>query len=223
MRLELGLTLAPGERKAVRFEFREREYLGTLILRGPGGFYREYALPAAGLGPHGFGVGPDRGKIVAVWNSTDQPLAIEWYFLQAIPPADGKAFGDFARIRVADYVPDRLPVRTLGLIPYRAEVETVNSALLETPRLYLPGYEATVNGVPVAVTASPAHHVMLPVGPGRSEVELRYRGTSRQRWTQMISLLCWLGVVLWAVRRSTVFRRFFPRGARRPGSAAATP
>ena len=200
LHLEPGITLAPGERKAVRFEFFERAYAGALILRGPGGFYREYALPESGLGPRGFGIAPERGKTLALWNTTRAPLPLELYFLQAAPPADGKPFGDFARVQITSYDPEKMAVRTTGLIPYRATITTATPAFLETPRLFLPGFVATLNGKDVPVTASPNHHAMIGLHRGQNDVELRYTGTPLLRGAFYLSAACWLGLLGFGLR-----------------------
>ena len=67
-------------------------------------------------------------------------------------------------------------MRVTSLIPYRATVRSPEAALLETPRMFVPGYAATVNGAPVAVRKSAEGLVAFPVPQGESRVELRFAG-----------------------------------------------
>lgn len=193
--------LGPKERLLLRFKFLDRPYAGTLICRGPGGFYREYFFPEAGFFGKSFGVAPERPKILAFWNTSAQPQPIEMLFLQAEPPVAGRPFGNFAEIQILKYDPDRLPVRTTSLIPYRAEVTLAAPAYLETPRTYIPGYAATVNGWPVRAMASPNHSVMVRLEPGKNRVELRYAGTPKFKLTLAVSGLCWCGLLAAGWRR----------------------
>jgi hypothetical protein len=161
--LEPKLTLAPGERLLLRFEFFERNYTGALLMRGPNGFYREYPLPAAGFYAKSFGVDPARPKTVALWNTGAVPQPVELVFLRAEAPADGREFGDFARVKIQPYFLERLPVRTETLIPYRARVKAAEPAWLETPRAFIPGYRASVDGRETEVVASPNNMAMFKV------------------------------------------------------------
>jgi hypothetical protein len=196
--LEPKLTLAPHENVLLKFEFFEKNYSGTLIARGPEGFRREYPMPAAGFFAKSFGVEPSRPKTIALWNTGEKEQPIELAFLRAELPVDGKPFGDFARVKIQPYSPERLPVETQSLIPYRATVRATEPVWLETPRAFIPGYLATVGGTEVPVMASPNSMAMIQVPGGESVVELVYRGT-RALWLAMgISAASWLVlIVLW--------------------------
>ena len=203
LNLSPSFTLAPGEHRLVRFRFHDDPYKGVLVLRGAGGWYREYRLPAAGFGPKSFGVAPERPKTIALWNSGDKPQPVEMVFIRA-DPAAGSFAGGFAEIAMQTYDPAMLPVRTLGLIPYRASVTLHQPAYLESPRAFIPGYEATVNGRRQPVMPSPNHRVMVALDAGENRVELRYTGTIAL-WTAFgISGVAWLGVLIgafWTIRR----------------------
>jgi len=81
--------------------------------------------------------------------------------------------------------------------PYRARVTSPASAFLETPRLFLDGYQARVDGRKVAVQRSPNAQVMIPVPAGRSLVELSYRGPGSLRAAYFFSLSCWIALLAW--------------------------
>ena len=193
------LELQPGEHVWLQFEFFNRPYDGILIARGPEGFYREYALPAAGFFEKSFGIAPERPKAIALWNDSAQVQPVELLFVQSALPADGKPFGDFARVALKPYDPATLPIRTLALIPaYRAEVDSGETAYLETPRAYIPGYRATVNGRATAVEPSPNHMAMVKLAAGKALVEMRYTGTGIFRGLLILSGTSWLALGLGA-------------------------
>ena len=206
LRLSLRLTLAPGEHRALRFRFRAGPYDGYLVMRGPGGWYREYPMPEAGFGAQSFGVAPARPKVLSLWNSSDQPQPVEFVFqradLKAAVPAE---FADIAQLT---FDPRSLPVRTDALVPeYRATIQDspAGPALLETPRAFTPGYRARVNGAERPVLRSPNNRVAVRLDEARgSRVELRYAGTVAF-WTALgVSGLAWafvLGGLVAAGRR----------------------
>jgi len=202
LHLEPALTLGPGEHLALKFDFLPRTYSGTLVARGLGGFYREYSLPASGFFPKSFGVGPGRTKTLAFWNTGTLPQPVELTFLQDELAKDAQPFGDFARVRILPYAPETLPIRTISLVPYRAETVVENGGFLETPRLFIPGYTATVNGRPVSTRASPNHLVMVPLDSGPNRVEVRYTGTVRLRLAFLMSAVLWGALVVAVTRRS---------------------
>lgn len=197
LHLEPTLTLAPGERLLLRFEFFDKPYTGTLLAQGPNGFYREYQLPAAGFFAKSFGVAPERPKTIALWNSSDQPQPVELIFIRAELPANGKPFGDFARVAILPYAPDRLPIRTLGLIPYRAQVRTETPVYLESPRVFVPGYRARVDGQSAPVEESPNHLAMVRLNAGEHVVEVFYRGTYAARMFFRLSMTVWFTVLVY--------------------------
>ena len=88
-------------------------------------------------------------------------------------------FGDFARVHFQRYRPEDLQIKPRGLIPYRAEVNLDKAAYLEIPRVFIPGYRATVNGRQVPVEVSAEHLVTVRLEPGRNDVVVAYRGTVR--------------------------------------------
>lgn len=201
LHLNPTFTLAPGERILIRFAFFDKNYTGTLILQGPRGFYREYQMPSAGFFPKSFGVARERPKMLAVWNDSGEPQPFELLFVNAAQHATWAFFDDFARIDLQTYDPVLLPVRTLSLIPfYRALVKTAHPVYLETPRMFIPGYRATVNGQPAEVVVSPNSQAMVKLQPGDSTVELRYVGTPVLLTTLVVTALAWSGVLVVALR-----------------------
>jgi hypothetical protein len=195
--LEPNFRLAPGERQLWKFAFVNRSYRGVLIGQGPGGFYREYDLPPPEVaGNRSFGVEPARSKELAFWNSTVQPQDFALTFLLPAPITD---FGDFATVAIERYRSEELQIRTLGLIPYHAQVRTAAECYLETPRVYIPGYRARVDGNPEEVAASPQHLVMVKLKPGVHDVVVSFRPTPKLSAVGLITALGWLGLAAWGL------------------------
>lgn len=193
-----GFTLAPGEHRLLKFRFLNRRYEGVLIMRGAGAWYREYLFPEAGFGPKSFGVAPERPKTLAVWNSSSGPQPVELVFLLPYIPTEKMPPEPFAELAMTTYDPAQLPIRTTSLIPYRAEVSAPGPAFLETPRMFIPGYRATVNGHPQAALMSPNQRVMVPVSAGENRVTLKYVGTPSLLTALAVSGVAWLVLLLWA-------------------------
>ncbi len=195
------LTLQPGRRYLLTFDFHTPPLPGKLVLSGPS-LSRFYLLPAAGES-QGFsgwsrataapldldGAGPAGGNRISL---RDGRLG---------PPASAGlgAFADFT-LQLVDS--DRLPVRLEGLLPLRATVDAPDANdYVETPRRYLEGYAAWVDGRPVEPLRSPDWDIMVPVPRGRSTVEIRYVGAPLVRRAFWLSAASWLAFGVWLLGR----------------------
>ena len=197
LNLSPGFTLAPGEHRQLRFRFHDVAYQGVLVLRGPGGWYREYRLPDSGFGVKSFGVAAERPKSIALWNSGGKPQPVEMVFIRSGSAAQDRFPNGFADVAMQTYDPATLPIRTLGLIPYRAQTTLTQPEYLESPRAFIPGYKAKVNGVHRPVIASPNHRAMVELDAGTNQVEITYEGT-KALWTAFgISGVAWLAFLSW--------------------------
>jgi hypothetical protein len=185
--------LAPGAREIWKFEFLDKKYEGLLAARGPGGFVRYYQLDSSGEPAQAFGVDRRRPKTLEVWNSQAEPQEVQLSFML---PSAQPDFGDFARVRILPYRTEDLQVQTLGLIPYVARVSLRAPTVLETPRVYIPGYRAKVDGHPVAVEVSPEHLVMVRLPPGNHEIEVSFRPSPKLALAGLISGCGWLALAI---------------------------
>lgn len=79
-------------------------------------------------------------------------------------------------VRVYPYRESELPLRLDSLAPLRLRVSAKAPGYLESPRVYIPGYRAAVNGRPAPCLVSPERLVMVPVPAGTSLVDLDYAG-----------------------------------------------
>jgi len=198
LNLRPALTLRAGERTLLTFHFARPDTTGVLQLIGPN-FYREYVLPLSGEAL-AFGSAPRAEKSIALWTTTPGTETIELRFIPTAPGATASAAMPFARYRVTPVDAQKLPVNVSALIPYRAAVTAPAPAFLETPRMFVPGYTATVNRAAVPVRKSPAALVMFPVPAGESRVELRFTGPLALRLAFWLSFAAWLTVTGLGVR-----------------------
>ena len=204
-RLTLGpsLTLEPGRRYRLSFDFKIPPQSLVLQLRGRG-FFRQYTLPMAG-GPEGFGMPPGADHSLSLWTTGDKPVAVElWLVAPGIDTEDLDLIADF-RLEAARL--DQLPVVLESLLPLRVRVRAAAAGYLEAPRLFLPGYAATVEGRPVPVQASPDGLVLVPVPAGTSEVTIRYPGPPGLRGAFWLTFAAWAGVLVTLVVPPRLRRR----------------
>lgn len=205
LRLEPGFTLQPGEEVLLRFEFDPaRTYNGYLLFKSEHG-YREYYLPESGL-PRAFGSGPEQAKVLSLWNSGAQA---ENYSFQVIrkPGNDlspGMAFG---RVFISQFHKQRARLHLDYSHPWRAQTRLDRPGQLETPRVFLPGYRAKVDGRWVEdarIGASPNKLLQVSLPAGEHVVELRYPGTVKLRLAGLVSLAAWAGLLAWFLFRRRV-------------------
>lgn len=203
LHLEPKVQVPPNDYLLLLFEFFDRPYDGYLSIRNSE-FSRIYTLPDSGFQEKSFGVAPARPKFISIWNTRSQPQESELIFVANAASESPKPFGDFARIHLQRYKPEDLQIKTRSLIPYRADVSLMEPAFLETPRVFIPGYYARVNGRPAKVEASPDYLAMVRLEPGNNQVEIVFRGTIAARLFFWVSALVWLAELInggWHLRR----------------------
>jgi hypothetical protein len=174
--LEPRLSFEPGKHYALRLEFTTPGISGTLQLRSRN-LFREYMLPDSGSGmpragsSHAFGSDDTSCHVMPISISGADDAPPSFLFIA------NKRIGDkitFARYWLYSYDRDRLPVSVESWIPYTARVDTPRPAFLETPRMYLRGWRARVNGHWATPLQSPDNLVMIPLNAGTSRVILEY-------------------------------------------------
>lgn len=175
-------------RYLLAFDMKDATAVGEISVHAPG-INRSYTLPSGGE-PLSFGSGP--------FNARTTPLRL----LQPGPnPVTILSSVPGVAVRIVPLDESTLPVKLLDLTPYTAAVRSRGPGYLETPKVYLPGYLATVNGHPVPVRRSANNLVTVAVPDGESDVIVTYPGTFvlHSAWLTSIGLLAlwpWmLGVV----------------------------
>jgi hypothetical protein len=205
--------ISPGVRYAARFELHLPAAPGILTAEGER-TRREYFLPDSSFGmiheqpTHAFGFLPGNGDFFSIWNPGGDMIHLTYLFTdsaQAAIPAD------FGRLYLRPYRIEDLPVRIVSWIPYRARTRlSAAGGWLETPRVYVPGYAATVNGRPARLLRSSDGLVAVALEPGENDVTLRYPGPWILRAAYFTSLLTWLAVFATAAAGSIGRLRTIP-------------
>jgi hypothetical protein len=190
------LTLAPGHRYLLSFTFKVPPVRGFLEITGPL-LRRIYTLPSAGK-EAGFGMLDGQRRAVPLWTDLGRPETVEIGFDQ---PEGAPVLGPsavFAEYTLLDVDMGALPVRLESLLPLRFAADAPEiGCTVETPRRFIEGYEATVNGVRVTPIPSPYGQLMVPVPKGRSEVEVRYPGPPLARAAFWLGAASWVAFVFW--------------------------
>jgi hypothetical protein len=190
------LKLLPGHRYLLSFAFRIPPAQGLLFLKGPL-LERTYELPEAG-NAKGFGMMDAERRAIPIWTDSDKPEEIEirvWFTKNAVITGKPTVFADFM---LQDVDMSTLPVRVESLLPLRFTVDAPQGGCtVETPRRFLPGFAAIVNGRPAEVLMSPYRQAMIPLPPGRSVVELSYPGPWQARAAFWVSVSCWVLFLCW--------------------------
>lgn len=164
-------TLAPGQRYVLETRFSQILEPGVLLVNGRN-LERIYGLPLYGE-RFAFGAGPESSPLLPLHTSATSPIDVSLQYVSQ-QPGSTTDFSHFGTYRWIEVAPDALPIRVTGWIPYQAEVNAPAAAWLETPRMFQPGYRATVDGRSVTPEKSPEGLVAVPVPSGRSTVVLSY-------------------------------------------------
>ncbi len=194
--LEPGFVLQPGERRLLRFEFDPASrYDGYIVFVSTYG-YREYILPESGM-TRSFGTGPNHSRVLSFWNSGSEA---EHYQIQ-FKLGPGHALEPdmrFAQLTTSEWRPELSRIRLVSLNPWKVETDLPSGGKLETPRVYLPGYEVKVDGCridPEWISPSPDRLLQIVLPPGEHQVEVRYVGTWKVKVAGLISLIAWVVVL----------------------------
>lgn len=198
LKIAPSITVNPGQYMLLRFSFRpEIRYDGYLIFRSQFDDYREYILPASGM-PAAFGVSPTMSHVIPLWNSTNFPVEYKLSHYRRPESTVGQNGSDYADLKISRYDRSRSPINIISWLPYRASVNAPERGFLETPRVFLPGYRARVDGRPAEPLVSGQRLLMVAVDAGQHEVEVRYIGTPRLWFGAIVSAAAWaLGLILY--------------------------
>ncbi len=206
--LSPALILEPATRYALRLELTSPSTPGTLICTA-GSVYREYLLPDSGQGiapndaPRSFGSTPTSTHVLSIQSLDSAPVDLKLSFQTPFHAEPGEHA--FARYWLFVVELNELPIVLRSIMPYRAQVEVAVPALLETPRMWRPGYRASVNDQPILPARSAQNLVMIPLLPGKSAIELDYAPPS---W---LLLSYWITIAGWTFVGVTGARRFYHR------------
>jgi hypothetical protein len=177
------LILQPGRHYLLSVDLLGAPRAGTLQLTGRS-IYREYPVTPE-PSSWGFGIASGGRHPISLWTTGSEQDEVEVLFLE---PGSGARQGEIANFTFKEFDVARLPVVLESLVPLRMRVRAPEACYVETPRLFVDGYRATVNGAAVRVQASPDGLAMLAVPRGESAVEVRYPGPAVLRAAFRITL-----------------------------------
>jgi hypothetical protein len=199
--LEPRITLEPGRRYRLRFHFLVPKFDGWLLMQGETA-RREYLLPSY-LGPKGFGMEPGNNPEIILSTSSPQPEHLQ---LSVRPMAGGDpTWTDFADFTLEEIDRSELPLQIVRLVPFfECRFEAPQASWLETPRMYIEGYAATVDGKPVVVQRSLESVVMAAVPAGKHVLQLRFVGSPWLRGTFWVGCWGWAAVVAGLLARKVL-------------------
>jgi hypothetical protein len=199
--VEVGapLELPPGRKYLLTFRFARETLRGLLRLKGER-LERVYILPEAGE-EKAFGTGPSQEKSLVLW--TTRATGVEKVQLEFIP--EGGQTGllglrSLGEARLSPIDTQTVPATVTGLVPLTLHTRLEHAALVETMRVFIPGWEATVNGKRVPVQRSTEGLVAVPVPAGENEVVVTYRGPFVLRAVFWINLVAGVLVMLAGAR-----------------------
>jgi hypothetical protein len=207
LRLEREITLQPGQRYALDFRFRTRDYTGILQLSGST-FFREYQLPRSGE-RRAFGSEGENSPTLPLWTTAREPESVTLRFIPTAPDVTPGQFSDFGELRFRRIDPAAEPAELLSLTPLRVRTRASVPATLRTPRMALLGYAATVDGAAAQISTASDGTVQVAVPAGEHVVEIAYRAPVLVRATYYVSFAAWLAVgslgafAVWRGRKRT--------------------
>jgi hypothetical protein len=163
--------------------------------------YREYHLPDAGLAL-AFGAEAPNSRVVVLGNSGDTAETYRLTYSRQAGNTVGGKDDLLANVIVSRYDPARAAVRVDELMPvYRVTATLPAAGWIETSRVCLPGYRATLDGQTVELRRSHRGLAMAAAGAGLHRLELRYVGTTTLWLALAVSALTWIGGGAWVIRR----------------------
>lgn len=200
----LPSVLLPGKQELLlKLEVLDPSTRGWLQVVGED-IFREYMLPDSGAAtvrdqPRAFGLLPGMSPYVPL--RTNRPHGETPRLVAILPGIGVRDPFPFARFELWQFDPARLPVAVRSWAPYRLHVTSPEAALVETPRAWLAGYSARVNGRTVPVQRSADGLAMFPVPAGESHVAIRYAPPLTVSFSYWLAAAGWLTVAALAARR----------------------
>lgn len=202
-RFEPALRLEPGHAYLVNLPISGATLDGTFQLIGRT-LFREYPIGPNGES-QGFGVGPTQQHSFSVWTSDKTADEVELRFYRN---PSGPKLPKLGPVQLIDFDRARLPIRVTGLIPFEVTVDSPGETWLETPKLFVAGYQALVDGVPQEVERSPDGLAMVRITPGPHQIAVRYVGPWWLKGAAWLTTLAWIvlccGALLLANRREFI-------------------
>ena len=190
-----GWEVQPGETVLLRFEFDPAKDPSGWLIMSSDRIYLEYILDPR-YGGAGFGAGPMATRTIAITNSGQHT---ERFTMRMkidsgnTLPLDG---GTWGALHISRYDKEKSPIKQDSLLPYRVRVTISEDGYLETPRQWIAGYRAWVDGVRTEPQRMKSGMLGIPLKKGDHEVVLKFTGSAKL-WTGLvISAATLLGLLI---------------------------
>jgi hypothetical protein len=200
--LNPSIHLESGRRYELEFAFARKNVPGTLQFTGRS-MFREYSLPSSGE-PLAFGNQPNNPRTIDLWTSRLDGDDVKIRFIPKMESVNVTDLANFGSFTLREVNAGRESVTIVSLLPFRANVRSEAPALLETPRVFMSGYLASVDGHNVEVLRSTEGLVSVSVEPGDHAVSLWFVGPLLLRFSYWAAICAWaapLFIAILAARR----------------------
>jgi len=190
--LEPRLTIEPGKKYALHLRFLAPKFDGSLSLSGET-LARNYILPSY-LGAKGFGMEPGNNPEITLFTTSPRPEHVQ--MTVNIAAVGGAPWTDFADFTLEEIDRSVLPLQLVRLIPFlECTFDAPQACWFESPRMFIQGYAASVDGRPAQATGSLESMVMVAVPAGKHTVRLWYAGSPLLRRTFFLAFWGWTAVL----------------------------
>lgn len=196
--------IGSGAAYILRFDFIVHHPKGEFQMLG-GSLNDYYSLPESGESK-AFGSGPNDEHTLILENSSTMPEDISFRFVGRVGADDGDVF---ARVTAEPTDEKDRSIEVISLTPFRVHVSSDHDNYLETPKLFVSGYRALVDGTEAPLVKTPNGLAAVLLTEGKHDVTLRYFGSQTLRWSYRCTAVSWvlfLGVIsAYALRGEAVF------------------
>jgi hypothetical protein len=191
LNLQPTLNVAPGTHYRLELDFLVSDLTGILQIVGPG-LFREYALPNPEERTD-FDTTEFFGGKYDLWTTGDSPIDAQ---LRLIPIGGTVLLPNqpVARFQLVDTTATSAEAQLRSLIPLVIVTDADRPAILQTPRMYLPHYQATINGQHGETIRTSSGLLGVVVPPTRSEVTVVYRPPSLLQVSYFATWLGWIAL-----------------------------
>lgn len=195
--IEPSITIEPGRKYRLHFHFLQPKIDALMYLRGET-TSREQILPN-GVATKGFGMNPGNRPELTLFTTSSRAEHITL----SLAGRDWQP-SDFADFTLTEIDRSALPVRLIRLVPaLECVFDAPRLCWLETPRMFILGYTARVDGQPAVVAGSPENEVMVLVPAGQHTLELRCTPSPLLRWSFWACVSGWCAMIVLALGRFT--------------------
>jgi len=194
------LHIDVARRYQLQFSFVREDVPGILQFVGRS-MFREYLLPSSGEAM-AFGSGPGNSRSIDLWTTDPTGEDVQIRFIPALSGAKTAEFEAFGSFNLREVDANSEPIEVETLVPFRADVRTEVAALLETPRVFMPGYRASVDGHDTEILKSDQGLASIPVPPGNHTVSLWFVGPFILRLSYWTAICAWSATLLFVTLTS---------------------